>query len=295
MPAVVDQPRVVAGMPPADYHAAPGLSASGAKLLLPPSCPALYRWQADNGRPPKREFEFGTAAHGQVLGVGEPITVVDADSWRTKDAKAQAAEARAAGRTPVLAAEWQVVLDMAAALRRHPIAGPLLDPGTGRAELSLFWHDDEFGIPRRARLDWIKGRLVGDYKTTDCAAPGECARSMHKFGYGAQGDWYLAAAQACGLVGDDAAFLLIFQEKTPPYLVTVAEPDPVALAAGRDRNRRAMDTYARCMASGVWPGYAVGGGSTDDQIVPLALPRWAEVEHENARFNGDYDTEADAP
>jgi hypothetical protein len=282
-------------MPPGDYHASPGLSASGAKLLLDPGCPALYKWAADHGRPPKREFDLGHAAHTQVLGIGEPLEIVDADNWRTKDAKERRAKAYEAGLVPILAAEWAVVQGMAAALRRHPIAGPLLEPGTGRAELSLFWHDAEFDIPRRARLDWVKGRLIGDYKSCVSAHPAACAKAMVSFGYGAQGEWYRAGGQACDLVGDDAAFLLVFQERTPPYLVTVAEPDPAALAAGRDRNRAAMDRYARCTASGVWPGYAVAGGTTDDAIVPLSLPRWAEYEHDTALARGDYDTEADTP
>ena len=43
---VVDEPGVYDGLDEAAYHADPvpggSLSASGAKLLLPPSCPALY-------------------------------------------------------------------------------------------------------------------------------------------------------------------------------------------------------------------------------------------------------------
>lgn len=284
-------------MPPDVYHSdpAPGgsLSSTGARMLLAPSCPAKYRWYADHGRPPKKEFDHGHAAHGVVLGVGEPVVVVDADSWRTKAAKEQAAEARTAGAVPLLVADWQTVLAMAAALRAHPIAGPLLAPGTGRPELSLFWHDPEFDVQRRARLDWVKGRIVVDYKSCRSAAPDDCARSMADYGYGMQGDWYKAAAQALGVVDDDAAFMLVFQEKTPPYLVSVCEPDADALAAGRDLNRRALDTFARCQASGVWPGYAVGAGSTDDRIVPLSLPRWSAVQHEIARDRGDFDTEAD--
>lgn len=298
MPSVIDQPAVIDGMPPDVYHADPtpggSLSSTGARMLLAPSCPAKYRWWADNGQATKKEFDLGHAAHSQVLGVGEAVVVVDADSWRTKKAQAEAAEARAAGAVPLLTATWQVVLDMADALRRHPIAGPLLAPGTGRPELSLFWHDGEFGVQRRARLDWVKGRIVVDYKSCRSAAPDDCARSMADYGYGQQGDWYKAAAQALGVVDDDAAFMLVFQEKTAPYLVSVCEPDADALAAGRDLNRRALDVFARCQASGVWPGYAVPGGSTDDRIVPLGMPRWSAVQHEIARDRGDFDTEADS-
>lgn len=279
-------PGVYDGMPAADYHAHPALSASSAKLLLRPSCPALFRHWADNPRPPKREFDFGHAAHGLVLGIGEEVVVVDAADWRTAKAKAKRAEAYGSGFVPVLPAEWQAVQAMAAALRRHPIAGPLLRPGTGRAELSLFWHDAEFDVPRRARLDWLKGRIVVDYKTCDSAEPNACAKAMHNYAYNAQLDWYCTAAAECGLV-DQPAALIVWQEKTAPYLVHVTEPDTVALAAGRDRNRKALDVYAHCVAAADWPGWA------DDSITPLALPRWAEMAHDRAVDNGDYDTGAD--
>ncbi len=297
-------PQVVEGMPSDEYHASPALSSSGAKLLLPPSCPAKYRWTMDHGQKPKKEFDFGTAAHGEVLGIGDPVEVVDADNWKTKAAQDKAKAARAAGAVPLLAKEWQVVLDMADAIRAHPIAGPLFAPGTGRAELSLFWQDPEFDVQRRARLDWLrpagpgKRALLVDYKTTNSAEPDECAYNMNKFGYHRQLPFYLDGIAACGLGGDlDPAGLVVWQEKTAPYLITVTEPDPDALVAGRDLNRKALDVFAWCQASGRWPGYAVpgGAGTTDDTIVTIGLPRWASVQHETALGRGDFDTAADAP
>ncbi len=298
-------PRVAEGMPSDEYHASPALSSSGAKLLLPPSCPAKYRWVRDHGQAPKKEFDFGHAAHAQVLGIGETVVPVDAPDWRTKAAKEAAAAARAAGAVPLLVKEWQVVQDMAAALRAHPIAGPLFTPGTGRAELSLFWHDDEFDVQRRARLDWLrpaapgKRALLVDYKSTNSAEPDECAYNMNRFGYHRQLPFYLDGIAACGLGGDlDPAGLVVWQEKTAPYLITVTEPDVDALAAGRDLNRKALDVFARCTAAGVWPGYAnpgVAGKTTDDSIVTIGLPRWAAVQHETALGRGDFDTAADAP
>src|SRR4051794_10326611 len=139
----VIEPAVVADMPDDVYHADPvsegSLSHSGAKKLLPPSCPALFKWERDNGRPPKKAFDFGHAAHKLVLGVGAQLEVIPGDRWDTKDAKAAVAEARAAGRVPLKATEMQTVQAMAAALREHPIAGALLQPDSGRPEVSMFW------------------------------------------------------------------------------------------------------------------------------------------------------------
>lgn len=290
-------PGVYEAMPTADYLAHPALSASGAKRLLDPSCPALYRWWADHPEPPKAEFDFGHAVHSEVLGVGEPVDVIDAPDWRTKYAKEQRAKAYEAGHVPVLSKDWAAVQAMVAALRRHPIAGPLFEPGTGRAELSMFWHDPDFDIPRRGRVDWLKGRLVVDFKSCVSAHPAACSKVLWDYGYAMQLDAYLTGVAATGL-HESPAGLIVFQEKTAPYLIAVCKPDPVALAAGRDRNRKAMDVFARCTAAGRWPGYAnpaVAGASSDDSIIPLGLPRWAEAQHDAALYRGDYDTEADTP
>lgn len=271
LPGVYDIPADV-------YHADPieggSLSASGVKKLLSPSCPALYKYERDNPPPPRRLFELGHAAHKEVLGSGPDLVLVDRDRWDTKEVKAQLAEIRAAGGVPLKRAEWDMVRAMAAALRAHPIAGPLLDPASGRAEQSLFWRDS--GIWRRARVDWLRdarpGRLiVPDYKTCDSAAPDDLPKAIHNLGYHRAAAWYRAAVRALGL-DEDPAFVLVFQEKTPPYLVTVAEPDRDALARGEAENRAAIEIYRECMETGVWPGYA-------DDVVTVGLPPWVKAQH----------------
>ena len=169
------------------------------------------------------------------------------------------------------------VLDgVLAAIREHPIAGPLLDPSTGRPEVTAAWIDTNTGTWLRARYDWLRDQTHGrpiivDYKTTDSADPSGIRRSIYRYGYYQQDPWYLDGLAALGV--DDAAFLFVFQEKTPPYLVTVVELDDYDRAAGRDRNRRAIDIYAHCTATGEWPGYA-----TD--VIPISLPTWAHHEEQ---------------
>lgn len=277
-PVVITEPGVHDGMPEAVYHADPvpggSLSNSGAKLLLSPGCPAAYRWAADHGQPHKDVFDLGHAAHTLVLGAGAPFRVVAAKDWKTKAAQDDRKAAYAAGETPLLTHEHEQVLGMAAALRQHPLAAALLDPATGPAEQSLFWTDPEFGVWRRSRLDKIHygaRTTVVDYKSCISADPEACSKAMHNYGYNRQGPYYVDGAQALGLGGDDTAFLLIFQEKTPPYLIAVAGPDDIALAAGRDLNRRALQLFAECQSTGVWPGYA-----PDDDLISLPLPPYAE-------------------
>jgi hypothetical protein len=258
------------------YHAERGsLSSSGARRLLPPSCPARFRYEQDHPQPYKRVFDLGTAAHRLVLGDGPELVAVEADDWRTKAAREEREQVRAASGVALLAAEFDQVQDMADAIRRHPVASALFAPGAGRPERSLFWRDGPTGVMRRARFDWLpdprNGRMViPDYKTCRSAEPSALARAVEEYGYHQQADWYRAGARALGLADESAAFVFVCQEKTPPYLVTVVELSAAALRIGAAKNRRAIETYARCTKSGHWPGYC-------DEIAYLALPVWAEI------------------
>lgn len=263
----------------ATYHADPvpggSLSSSGARLLLPPSCPARYRWEADHPSPPSDAMERGTAAHTVLLGTGPAVVEVDADSWRTKAAKQAREDITAAGGVALLPDDYAHVHAMAAALAVHPLARHLFNPDHGDPERSLFWVDGPSGVWRRARLDWLPhpqpGRrpLVVDYKTTATASPAALARTITSYGYHLQAAWYLDAGAALGLWDESAVFLFVFQERTPPYLVTVAEVSAIDMRTGRQANRRAIDTYRACTESGRWPGYS------DDEPAAITLPPWA--------------------
>ncbi|HYS37813.1 MAG TPA: PD-(D/E)XK nuclease-like domain-containing protein, partial [Pseudonocardiaceae bacterium] len=255
-------------MDDADYHRDPvasgSLSSTGARRLLAPSCPAKFRWHQQHPEI-KTEYDFGHAAHRAVLGIGAEIAVFGYDSWRTNAAKADKAAAREAGLVPMLEPDADVVTAMADALRAHHVAGRLFQPGRGTAERTLVWPDHATGLMRRARLDWITGGgdrklIIADYKTCDRADPASCARSIFTYGYHAQGDWYRDGAFELGLAGAlGIGFVLVFQEKTAPYVVTVVEPDDEALLWGSVLNTKAIDVYRRCVATDTWPGYSIPG------------------------------------
>ena len=249
------RPGVYDGMPEDVYHGDPvpggSLSSSGARKLLSPSCPAKFRYEADNPPAAKDYFELGSAAHKLVLGAGTEIITIKAPDWRTKAAKDERDAARAEGFLPLLTAEHEQVLAMAAALRAHPVASALFNPERGKPEQSLFWQDAPTGVWRRARLDWLpdvsarERLIVADYKTSASASPAAFARSVANYGYHQQDAWYRDAVRAVGLSADPA-FLFVVQEKEPPYLVTVAELDTPSVQAGRELNRQAIELYRAC-------------------------------------------------
>lgn len=272
---VVTEAGVYDGIPNDEYHRDPvageSLSFSGAKKLLPPYCPAVYRWEQDH--PVHKDiFDFGSAAHQVVLGdPNDRLALFDADGWRTNAAKAHKAEAQAAGLIPILPHQLTIVDEMAAAVRAHPLASKLFEPGTGKPEQSLFWQDEATGVWRRCRLDWLPfargGRLViPDYKTAESADPETWSKSAANYGYHQQAAWYSDAVRALGL-DEDPAFVFVVQEKDPPYLVTVIELDEVAVHIGRMLNQQALLTYAECKQNDRWPGFSSG-------VVLQPLPSW---------------------
>lgn len=273
------------------YHQDPveggSLSSTGARRLLPPSCPAKFRWYADHPEH-KDVFDFGKAAHHRVLGTGPEIVPIDTppSGWTTKKAKEAKAQAYAEGKVPLKLEEAHQVAEMAAALRRHPKAGRLFLPDRGVAEQTLVWRDRATGIMRRALLDWTQGPLVVDYKTCDKADDASCARSIFNYGYHQQADWYIDGASE--VHGQRPRFLLVFQEKTAPYLVNVIEPDAEALLWGAVLNAKAIDIYRQCTETGVWRGY-----DNTDFVTLAALPPYAITGYERARERGDYDTQGE--
>src|SRR4051794_7626781 len=136
-------------LPEQEYHAHEGsLSVSGAKTLL--KAPALFKWQQDH--PVQKDvFDFGSAAHKMVLGVGANLAVYSgATDWRSKEARAFRDEARTNGDTPVREVDSERVQAMAAELKTHRLAMQLLTGG--QPEVSAFALDEATGVLRRGRF-----------------------------------------------------------------------------------------------------------------------------------------------
>ena len=252
------------------------LSYSKAKLLIPPSTPAHFQGQVWG---PRREFDFGRAAHRRILGEGAEFEVLPSTGWltakgeeaanpaATKEYKARRAEIEAAGLTPVSEKDAAIIDAMEERLRDHSTALDLLT-GDGDAEVSMWGQDPASQCWLRGRMDyWNRDQgLIVDYKTTKSAAPVYAGTAMWKYHYELQAAWYLTVAGLAGI--DVTGFVFIMQEKHAPYAVSVVRLDEASVNVGRDEMRTVIDLWTRCRASGVWPAYA-------DEVVTVGLPRWA--------------------
>lgn len=266
----ITKPGLYPDLGEADYRAQTDwLSVSGAKKLLPPSCPAKFR--ATLGvEEHKPQFDLGKAFHAKVLGDGAAVEIAPFDSWRSAAAREFRAAAYEAGAVPLLPDEAALVDDMAAAVQAHDVA-PLLFTG-GAPEVSAFWVDEETGVKCKARFDYLPekqpGRrlIVPDLKSAVSVDPGEFSRAAARYLYVAQDLWYCDALRQLG-IDDDPAFVFVAVEKEEPFLVNVmqfADADDRRLsAAANDKARR---IYRECIKTDTWPGYP--------GITNLTLPTW---------------------
>jgi hypothetical protein len=123
-----------------------------------------------------------------------------------------------------------------------------------------------------------------DLKSTTNAHPDAVQKAIGNFGYHIQGAWYLNGVAELGLAPDGAAFVIVAQEKTPPYLVSIVAPTPTAMMQGADWCRLALRTYHRCLRTDDWPGYG-------NEPAPRELPRYVEQQYDITRASGAFDLE----
>jgi len=254
----------------------PTLSSGIARLLCDAS-PAHAREAHPklnpNYRPREDErFDLGTVVHAILLEGQAAIEVVDAEDWRTKEAREQRDTARAAGKVPLLAARMADVQGIIVAVReqldRHRAVPPLFT--AGEPERILLWHEPG-GVACRARLDWLRDdRLaIDDLKTTTRSAkPDAYARNLFATGADVQAAFYIRGVQELYEVTPTWRWVVV--ETSPPYALSVITPGEDMLALARKKVDYALEVWRRCLATDTWPGYR-------PDVATAELPAWEEA------------------
>jgi hypothetical protein len=215
-----------------------------------------------------------------ILAAADP-TVVFLDD-------AKAAHAASVGDKVIVSAEELARAQaMADAVMSHSVAGKLLSPKAGVAELSCYWLDEETGVLCRCRPDfWRDDGIIVDLKTTADASLEAFQRSIHDWRYHVQQAFYedgiaaakkQAAAQvddATGLAMNDGwerpmpkAFLFVAVENDAPHAVAIYRVETDSVEIGRREYRADLAAYAESLRTDKWPGYS-------DRIEPIGLPAW---------------------
>lgn len=256
----------------------PHLSSSIAKILLSRS--PLHAWFAHpqlnpNYKPEERaEFDYGTAAHALLLeGDESKIAVIQADDWRTKAAKEARDAARTDGKTPMLERQLVKVRDMVRLAREAINASEIAEQwASGTSEQTIYWKHGT--VLCRSRLDRLSDdcKWIFDYKTAENAEPEAFIRAALGMGYDVQEAFYRMAVRA--EYEKEARFVFVVQEKEPPHAVSLVAFDPAMQEMAERRAERAMASWAACLASGRWPGYA-------NRIAYAMPPAWYAARNES--------------
>jgi hypothetical protein len=203
------------------------------------------------------QMHRGSVVHRLALGAGKDYTILDFDDFRTKEAKAQRADAEAAGTVPILAAKFEEAEAQAKVLRRH-----LDDIFLGEAflpEVVLAWQ-----IETKHGLIWCRGMIDAwcpslmmavDLKSTTDASPTAATRRMVNGGYDTQDAWY---SRGLGhVIGEPGKvrFVTLFGENDPPFASHAVTIDEAWRSSSWDLCEEAAEIFARCKKAGQWPGY----------------------------------------
>jgi len=167
----------------------------------------------------------------------------------------------------------KVVNGCSNAVQLHPAASEILR-SEGPTEVSLVW-DEVVEVDGEEMVVWCKARLdklawefeaIADWKTAQDASKLAFERAIWNFGYHRQGAFYLRGAAVIGIPIQH--YVIVAQEKSPPYAVAVYRLSIGALGMGEEYIDAGLKIYARCVERDEWPGYSDGAED-------VHLPSWA--------------------
>ena len=226
------------------YHEMPGVSQSMIKQFV--EDPGIYRERYVLGQRPSgpeaKHFTWGKdfeklVFYDELPGVVIPNEVLARSEREGKEIfskrgaawtewKARQIEEHGEGVRLLRADEWakdvEPYLIARDNLRLHGKAMKLLN---GERHQVLTWQDEETGMPCKCQLDTVsRWRVLTDLKTSRDIRRSEFNRSVWKFGYHIQAEWYRKAWQR--LTGELLPFTFVCVQTSPSYGCEAYDLDP---------------------------------------------------------------------
>jgi exodeoxyribonuclease VIII len=152
-----------------------------------------------------------------------------------------------------------------ASIHRHDLARKILSKGKG--EVTVSWVDEPTGVKCKARADYFVESLgmVADLKLVEDASLEGFRKSVARYRYFVQDAMYREGFAAVGK--PLKYFVFIAVEKEPPYASAIYALDADGIATGFSAVREGINEMARCLETGIFPGYPTG-------ITTIGLPAW---------------------
>ena len=271
--------RLVRNMPASVYYAdpceTPSLTQSMACDLALWSPAHGYLHHPKLGAEPDEEtaaMDRGQLFDSLILCDGAGIEVLDVPDFKSKHAQEMRDMVRAAGKTPVTRAKYDAAIEAVKAIRVR-IASFGFDLSDGDHQVSAFWEESTSEgqiVQARGRLDHLSRdmTLIGDLKTCTDARPHVLVRHMIDYGYDIQAAAYVSAIEKIyPQLAGRVRVVFWFCETAPPYCVTPVECAGSMKQLGQMKWKKAIDIWARCLATGEWPGYVT-------EPVRVEAPAW---------------------
>jgi exodeoxyribonuclease VIII len=264
-------------MPNNDYSKIDGVNWSLLKHLRDSGL--AYQHALQNPREDTEALALGRLTHTLVF---EPAlfaseyVIWEGGTRRGKEWEAFKAENE--GRTIFKPDEIDTAVQMAEAVKRHPLVQPYLDGG--EFEATIQWTDDSTGLKCKARPDWLQPhrRALVDLKTTRSIEARYFGNAAARFGYHCQLAHYQAGVRAA-LGWSPEVVALVAVEKVAPYDVAVFRLMEDDLYAGASEVAELLQKLRAYTDAQTWPGRYV-----EEQA--LQLPAWLFLDDEEVDADG---------
>ena len=193
-------------------------------------------------------MQFGSAGHCLLL---EPeqfpelyVRAPDGLRQRGKTGKKRWAEfaEQNPGKIVLQANEWERLQNILKIFNVHPQIQKIWK--NGKSEVSMFWHDSEFSLDCKARLDWFDADqgIIVDLKFTNNIGKANSQKPIQDF-YAVQATWYIRAVEQ--LTSAVAEFHFVFIEKYAPHLIRVVSVSNDDLELGKQKIESAINNIKK--------------------------------------------------
>lgn len=192
--------------------------------------------------------------------------VVDADDWTRKVSQEVRDDAREKGLIPILQHKLVEGVEMANEMRvRLELAG--LNLYDGRQQVPIYWvefADDGTPVQCRGLLDQLiqppdYAYLIRDLKSCETLNRRSFVRTAYGYGYLTQAAAYTSGVERITGEFGRVAFEWALVRKGAMPAAARRKPTGELLAIGRAEWRFAINTWAKCLREGLFPGYEMAG------------------------------------
>lgn len=259
----------------AAYFALPAINASTLKPMR--RSPAHARYAMEHPADPTGPQDLGQATHCAILEPERFEEDYGRAKYQQKVLKAERAWWKEAEQDPDRIWLRPKDYDAACAMRDRAWANgdarALLDVRQRRVEVSAVWHDEDYRLWGKCRVDLLTMHegwsVVADLKTCRDAREWRFSKDIDEYGYHLSAGWYLRGLNI--LAPRPRLYRFICVENQPPHEVKVWQLDDRDIAQGEQEILELAVQYRDCEDTGVWPGYAPG-------VENIRLPKYRRAD-----------------